>query len=148
MSTTLAQCLREEIARLAKKELRKGTEGLRKQSAQQRRDIAELKRRVKDLEKKVAAFEREERKRVGRKPSPELAEGARFSAARLRGHRSKLGLSARDYAKLVGVSSLTIYNWEHGKTRPRKEQLAALVSIRGLGKRAAQERLRLLEDAS
>jgi len=126
--------------------VKKGTEALRKQSAQQRRDIADLKRRVGALERKVATFEREERKRIGKRPSLELAEGARFSAAGLRSHRQKLGLSAKDYARLVGVAPLTVYNWEHGKSRPRKEQLAALVSIRGLGKRAAQERLRLLEE--
>jgi len=57
----------------------------------------------------------------------------------------RLGLSAADYARLVGVSSLTIYNWEHGKSRPRKEQLAALVAVRGIGKREALRRLELLK---
>lgn len=43
-------------------------------------------------------------------------------------------MSAADYAKLVGVSPQTIYNWEKGKTRPRKEQIArlSLLSV-GLG---------------
>jgi transcriptional regulator with XRE-family HTH domain len=63
----------------------------------------------------------------------------------VRAQRERLGLSAADYAKLVGVSSLTIYNWEHGKTRPRAEQLAALVALRGIGKREALHRLELLE---
>jgi hypothetical protein len=42
------------------------------------------------------------------------------------------------------VSPLTIYHWEHNKTRPRKEQFAALVALRGLGKREAQAKLALL----
>ena len=32
---------------------------------------------------------------------------------------------------------LTIYNWEQEKARPRKAQLAALVAVRGIGKREA-----------
>ena len=54
-------------------------------------------------------------------------------------------MSAANYAKLVGVSPLTIYNWEQGKTRPRKEQLAALVAVRGIGKREALAKLELLK---
>jgi transcriptional regulator with XRE-family HTH domain len=63
----------------------------------------------------------------------------------VKAQRERTGLSAADYAKLVGVSALTIYNWEQGKTRPRQEQLAALVAIRGIGKREALAKLELLE---
>ena len=64
----------------------------------------------------------------------------------MKAQRSRLGLSAADYGKLVGVSGLTIYNWEHGKARPRKAQLAALVTVRGVGKREAL--LKLAESAA
>ena len=40
--------------------------------------------------------------------------------------------------------SLTIHNWESAKSRPRQEQLAALVAVRGIGKREAAKRLELL----
>ncbi len=53
-------------------------------------------------------------------------------------------MSAADYARLVGVSQLTIYNWEQGKSRPRKEQLASLIALRGIGKREAVAKLELL----
>ena len=59
----------------------------------------------------------------------------------MKAQRSRLGLSAADYGKLVGVSGLTIYNWEHGKARPRKAQLATLVAARGIGKREALKKL-------
>ena len=45
----------------------------------------------------------------------------------------------------MGVSALTVYNWEHQKSRPQKAQLAALVAIRGIGKREALARLELLK---
>ena len=63
----------------------------------------------------------------------------------VKAQRKRLGLSADNYARLVGVSSLTIYNWEHGKSRPRKEQLAALVAVRGIGKREALKKLELIK---
>ncbi len=56
-----------------------------------------------------------------------------------------MGLSAADYATLVGVGAQTIYNWEQGKSKPRVQQLAALLAVRSLGKREAVKRLRLLE---
>jgi DNA-binding transcriptional regulator YiaG len=68
----------------------------------------------------------------------------RFSARSVKAQRQRAGLSAADYAKLIGVSSLTIYNWEHNKSRPRKEQFASLIALRGLGKREAQAKLALL----
>ena len=50
------------------------------------------------------------------------------------------------YGKLVGVSPLTIFNWEKGKNRPQAAQLAALVAVRGIGKREAMQRLKLLAE--
>lgn len=44
-------------------------------------------------------------------------------------------------AKLVGVSALSVYKSESGKTRPRRAQIKAIASIRGIGKREAQARL-------
>lgn len=66
---------------------------------------------------------------------------SRFSAKGLKTHREQLGLSADSYGKLVGVSGLSIYNWEQEKARPRESSIAALASIRGLGKREAASRL-------
>ena len=68
-------------------------------------------------------------------------EGVRFSARSVKAQRQRIGLSAADYGKLVGVSGLTINNWEHGKARPRKAQLAALIVVRGIGKREAMMKL-------
>ncbi len=72
-------------------------------------------------------------------------EGKRFSRRGLKTHREKVGLSAADYAKLVGVSAQTIYNWERGTSKPRQEQFASLIAVRDLGKREAWKRLELLE---
>ncbi|MBS0343479.1 MAG: helix-turn-helix domain-containing protein, partial [Proteobacteria bacterium] len=64
----------------------------------------------------------------------------RFSATRLAAHRSRLGLSAAAYGKLIGMSGATIFLWEQGKSRPSAAQLQRLAAVRALGKRAALEK--------
>ncbi len=145
MPSTLASALKHEITRLARKEIKANTDSTRRAVAQFRRDIAELKRTVQKMERRLSALDSAEKKRLGKPVSRKLAEGARFSARWLLAHRQKLGISQKNYAKLVGVSSLTIYNWESERTKPRNEQLAALVAVRKLKKREALRRLELLD---
>ena len=144
----LAATLKEEIRRLAKKEIKAQTVATKQAVAQYRRDIAKLKRQLLEQEKQIAFLRKQEQKRIGQTPTgeEEAVETARFSPRSVKSQRKRLGFSAADYAKLVGVSPLTIYNWEHGKSRPQKAQLAALVAVRGIGKREALAKLQLLED--
>ncbi len=143
--STLVSVLKHEITRLARKEVAAGTKVLRKANAQYRRDIAQLKRQADALSKQVAYLEQQEKKRVSRRVPVTGAEGKRFSRRGLATHRQTVGLSAADYATLVGVSAHTIYSWEQGQSKPRVQQLATLLAVRDLGKREAQKRLRLLE---
>lgn len=140
--TTLAIALKDEIRRLARKEIKAQTGKTAKAVAQYRREIARLKRQQRDQEKKIAVLETQIRS--ASHPTVASNGDARFSARSAKAQRRRTGLSASDYAKLVGVSPLTIYNWEHGKARPRHEQFSALVALRGLGKREAQAKLATL----
>lgn len=147
--TSLAVALKDEIRRLARKEIKQQTGATAQAVARYRREIAQLKRRTRELEKKLAFLETQERRRLkASEPVQQAGEGARFSARSVQAQRRKAGLSAAAYARLVGVSALTIYNWEHGKSRPRKEQLAALLALRGIGKRLAQAKLELLNNGA
>ena len=141
----LAQTLKAEIRRLARSEIRAENQKLREDSARYRRDIASLKRQVGDLTRELSFLRRQEQKRVAQKPAADAAERVRFSPKWLHAHRTKLGLSQQDYGRLVGVTGLTIYNWENGKTNPRQQQLAAWAQVRNLGKREANKRLELLQ---
>jgi len=144
--TTFAAALKNEIRRLARKEIKAHSTPTAQAVAQFRREIAKLKREARDHQRKIALLEMQERRRLEKPLLFEpAANGARFSARSVKAQRRRTGLSAADYAKLVGVSALTIYNWEHGKSRPRKEQLASLLALRGLGKRHAQAKLTLFE---
>jgi DNA-binding transcriptional regulator YiaG len=136
---TMVPVLNEHIRRLARREVRAETLADRRRAASFRREIAELKRLVKGLAERVERLERGEGRAIA---SPAgLAENARFRADGLRSHRARLGISAQDYGRLVGVSALSVYNWESGKARPRRRQLAALLAARPLGKREVMRRL-------
>jgi len=136
----IAVVLKEEISRLARKEVRRQTQALRKASGQYRKDIAEMKRRLSALQHKVNPLQKQVLKSA---PSQVVKtdSSVRFTAKGLRSQRQRLGLSAADYGKLVGVTGQTIYSWERGSARPRKGQLPRIASLRHLGKREALARL-------
>jgi len=140
----IAAVLREEIVRLARKEIRKQTTVLRRASAQYRRYIAEMKRRVSNLRRKVSPLEKQVLKSAPSQPAETEAEHVRFTAKGLRSQRQRLGLSAANYGKLIGVTGQTIYSWEQETSRPRKQQFAPIAALRHIGKREAQARLEQL----
>jgi DNA-binding transcriptional regulator YiaG len=145
--STLQSVLRDEIRRLARREIRSELEATKKAVSRYRREIAELKRGNADLERRVGFLESRETERL--KAGPRKAKppkGTRFSATRLKNRREKLGLSQEEYALLAGVSPSTIYNWESGATKPSGKRLATLVALRDLGKREAKKRLELLAE--
>ena len=165
---SLANTLKEEISTLARREVRRQTAPADKAMARCARDIAALKREIQALEHDLASLGTPQpgptvskKKKSGRaspnrraarkvsatsasaKPSPR----SQFSGEALKAHRERLGLSADNYGKLLGASGLSIYNWEQGKTRPRKSSVDAWTAIRRIGKREAARRLASLETA-
>ena len=138
----IASVFKEEIARIARKEMRRHIDPLRKQVSAQRSSIAELKRELAQAQKALARLQ---------KAQPEAAPAtadtggdaapARFSAAGLRSLRARLGLSAADFAQLIGVTGQSVYNWEQEKSRPRQSQVQQIAALRGIGKKEARARL-------
>lgn len=137
----VASVLKDEIARVARKEMRAEIEPLKRTSAQHRSSIAALKREIATLQKLLKKASRATAKSQDEGDGDEEGPRRRFSAARLAAHRQKLGLSAAEYGKLAGVSGQSIYKWEQGGTRPRAAQLESLAKVRALGKREARARL-------
>jgi DNA-binding transcriptional regulator YiaG len=139
--SNVASVLKEEIARVARKEIRRETSSLKKSSTTYRSEIAALKRRVLELERQL--------RRVGRGGRPasapasaneeSVSPGTRFSAKSMASQRRRLGLSAAECGLLIGASAQSVYNWEEGKARPRAQHLPAIFALRNLGRRQANE---------
>lgn len=97
----ITSVLNDQIRRLAKREIKANTKVVRSATVQYRHAIAALKRQVTDLTKRLALVEKHAPQEVT--APPEVLENARFRAMGVKAHRAKLGLSAKDYGKLVGV---------------------------------------------
>jgi DNA-binding transcriptional regulator YiaG len=138
----IASVLKEEIARVARKQQRAEVAQLKKSVAQYRGQIAELKRRMQALERQVRRLGRGGgRAAAAEDEGEDSGPSLRFSAKGLAAQRKRLGLSAASVAKILGVSALSVYKWESGKTRPRTRQLEAIAQLRKMGKREALARL-------
>lgn len=75
------------------------------------------------------------------KAGTERKDNTRFSAGGLKAHRKSIDLSAGEYGRLLGVSALSIYNWEGGKAKPRQASMVELAKIKKMGKKEAQQLL-------
>ncbi len=136
----IASLFKSEISRIARKEIRAETQALKKASTQYRSEIAALKRRLAEQARQIASL------RKNTRAAPAAASGdegpqRRFRAAGFASLRKKLGLSAADMGKLLGVSLQTVYHWEKGQSKPRASQLQAIAAVRKLGKRGAAAQL-------
>lgn len=139
--TNLANTLKSEISRIARKEVRGDIAALKKALGAYRSEIATLKRRAQALEQEV--------RRVGKgilKDKPTVLDQTstatfRFSAKGLISQRNRLGLSAAECGLLVGAAAQSIYNWESGSARPREKHLAAIAALKAMGKKEAVARL-------
>lgn len=127
--------LKQEISRLSRKETRAEVQALKNASAQYRKNIAALRIQVATLERQVAALLR--RGAVQAPPPADSSAGPkmRFVAKGFKSLRARLGLSAADFGKLLGVTAQSIYNWEQEAASPRPEQLKKIAALRSAGKR-------------
>ena len=132
----VATVLKQEIRRLAKKEITLV-------AADQSRQIRGLKANVRDLRKQVAALERTTRtlaaSRQQSAPQTESEEKSiRISAKSIRSHRKRLGLTQAQLSKLLGVSTASVTFWESGRTSPRGKNRQAIAELRTMGSRDAK----------
>lgn len=135
-----ASQLKAEISRIARKEIRADTQALKKASAQYRTDIAALRRRIAEQDRVIARL-RKGKPAVETGKTSEAGPQRRFRADGFANLRKRLGLSAADMGKLLGVSLQTVYHWEKGQSKPRASQMQRIADVRKLGKRGAAERL-------
>ena len=137
----VAQVLKEEISRLARKEAKTSIGPIIRQ-------IQELKRTLRGQRNQIAALQRE----LGRGSLPVSTgsiafapvgngrvTGVRISPASIRRHRTRLSLSQREMGLLLDVSTLTICKWEAGNAIPRGKNRSAIAAFRKLGKKEVNQ---------
>ena len=145
----VARVLREEVQRLAKRQVKAGL-------APVKRDIARLKKNVADLRREVTALTRTSRELLARVTAvvatketevvTERAATIRPNSRSLVRLRRRLDLTQVEFGSLLGVSGQAVLNWEGkgGRVRMRGANLVALAGIQRIGKREARRRLERL----
>lgn len=143
----VAKVLKEEIERLARKEVRAQLSPLKK-------DNTKLKKQVRDLTKRVDSLKKRNTRLVKKvepvideataKEAEEMAERIRPTSKTIKNLRQRLSLTQADFASLLGVSPQSVTNWErkggrldrlHGKT------LASIAEAMNMGAREARAKL-------
>ena len=131
MSNLLAATLEKEVARVTGMALKRALAALNA-------EVTALKRKLEAQERKLASVASASSRRAA---APAADEGPPLDPTTIRAIRKRLGLSQASLAKVVSVTPVAVYFWEAGRTRPRGRTRAALLELKGLGKRAAQQRL-------
>jgi DNA-binding transcriptional regulator YiaG len=131
----LAKVLKDEIRRISKSEAKIAADPLRKTIAELRTKLWALQRRGTELEKQVGALTKRAPAAV-KAPQPSKE---RVTARTVKALRKRLGLSQSNLAAVLGVSSMTVYNWESGAVKPGSAGVAKIVAIKSLGKREVNE---------
>lgn len=136
----------EEVRRLAKKETKDELARLTKSNVELRRSLSDLKKKFADLQKAVraggsggkAARETTEEAEGGEGP-----DRTRISSKTIRTLRQRLGLTQAEFAKLVGVTGQSIYQWEskEGQLRFRGGAKERINAVKSIGAREARKRL-------
>lgn len=157
--TAFSESFRSEVARIARKDNKAEMTSLRKTVTNQRGDIAALKRDVKELtgqvrslakalERAVATAERQQQQQQQQaEDASEQGTGKRrgrafvFSHEALVAKRQTFHMTQKEMARLLGVSSLSVYKWETGQVTPREAQLVRVREVLKLGVREARKQI-------
>jgi DNA-binding transcriptional regulator YiaG len=142
----IARVLREEVQRLAKRQVKAGLAPLKRDNVRLKKHVANLRRELtaltrtsRELLAKVTAVVATKETEVATERAATLRPTSK-SLARL---RRRLGLTQVEFGKLLGVSGQAVLNWESkgSRVRMRSANLAALAGIQTIGKREARRRL-------
>ena len=144
----IAQLLKDEISRLARKEVRAASAPLQQQirelkktNRQQREAIDLLLRRVDQLQ----ALTDSPTNKILKAPAIEEDRQIRLSGTSIKKHRKRLGLSQGELGQLLNVSTNTIVRWEQDKSKPREAYRAGIAQLRTMGVREVKKLLASVE---
>ena len=135
----VGQVLKEEIRRVARREVRIEGGTLRRQIRALRQTVRAQAEVIARLEKAVPS------------PAPPTAAGKataeetpvrrRWTPASIKRQRARLKLSQREFSEILKVSANTVARWEAGTSHPRQSHRTNLARLRGLGIRKVRKML-------
>jgi DNA-binding transcriptional regulator YiaG len=135
--------IKSEIARLAKREVRKVSVPLGRDVRSLKSIVSQLRRTVFGLQRITASQQKElEKGKKVLEAAPEEVKESRFSPRLIRSLRRHLGITQKELAVLAGVTVGAVHLWESGQFKPSMKKKAVMVALRKLGRREVR---RLIE---
>ncbi len=136
--------LQSEIARVARREIRKELDPIKRVNASQRKYIADLRRELTDLQKEVKRLQKELGKAAPVEEAEESDQRFWITGKGVLSLRKRLGLTQVEFAQLAGITQQTVVRWEKtdGKIALRGEAVQSrLQELRAYGKKDAWKEL-------
>lgn len=143
----ITQVLKEEIARVSRKELKQDLLRLKQDTVWLKKSLADFKRRIVALERQNRLLKaKSSRLEKVSTPEPKKLRKMRATGKMIRSLRDKLGLTQAELAKMLEVSGQSVYQWERkeGRLRLRENAKSALQRVRQMGKREVRAELEKL----
>lgn len=145
--SNLVSSLKSEIVRLSRKEAKAAVDPLRKPSSAARKAIADIKRRLADMEKELGRVGVVLSKVQSAQPcqpcsseSPASDVKMRITSRNVKTLRSRLGLTASAFARLLGVTTKWVYIYEDkaGALKMRAATLKAFQAAKAMTAKEAR----------
>lgn len=139
----IANILKSEIQRLAKREVKAATTPLHKLITSLRKDVSSLKKElkvVKSAKATTAKAVKAEAMASGEATTTTLVRPTSKTVIAL---RNKFGMSQSEFGQLLNVGRITVARWEaqEGKLNLRQSARDAFASVQKLGAKAARAQL-------
>lgn len=142
----VASVLKQEISRIARKEIAATTRIQSKQIQSLKSTVRDLKAQVASLNQSVARLSKVTSRQLSEPQQSAEPSAVRLSAKGIKKHRQRLKLSQGEMARLLGVSTASVGFWETGRTRPQGDNRAAIAELRTMGIKDARATLESMSD--
>ena len=132
----VAQLLKEEMRRIARRERRAECKALRNHVGVLRNTVRAQKDTIAQLQRDVAALGAQKARGASEaEAAGGPAKRIRISSASIKRQRTRLNMSQRELGQLMNVSTNTVVRWEAGSSKPRAAHLENFAKLRELGRR-------------
>ena len=146
---TLVALLKEEISKIARKEVQDQVRELKQTVREQRDAIARLEKQIGPAKAKAAtksaakpaAKPAAKVRKVRQASAGDKRKQLRIAPNTIKKHRKRLKLSQAELGKILNVSTNTVLRWEAGTSKPRSKHLPGLDQLRTISKRELKKQL-------
>jgi len=139
----IASLLKAEIERVTKKQIKAATSPMMSKITALKTELVASKKLIIELQQSLKQLAKSKPNTTT--TSPTKSVNSRITAQGIKSLRKRLGLTAAEVGLLCGCTGASVYKWEAAEAYPRAAQVAAIASLRPMGKKAIRAQLNALQ---